>query len=97
LSGPASTGPLALEELTMSGAFDWLDTLTQQVGAVAGKAVDAYSDIQQNKSTLAAKQLDLQTVAYTSPLQLGGTGGSMLPLLIGGVLVVGVLIFALRK
>ena len=80
----------------MSGVFDWLDTLTTQAGTLAGKAVDAYTTIEQNKSTLAAKQLDLTPVNNTSPLQLA-SGGSALPWVIGGVLVVGVLIFALRR
>ena len=71
----------------MAGVFDWLDTLTQQAGAVAGRAVDAAASVA-NNSTAAAAAIDQTRVAATSPVQTAVPGGSYLPWIIGGVVVV---------
>jgi len=71
----------------MAGVFDWLDTLTQQAGAVAGRAVDAAASVA-NNSTAAAAAIDQTRVAATSPVQTVVVGGSYLSWITGGVVVV---------
>jgi hypothetical protein len=80
----------------MAGALDWLDSLTSGVGAIAGKAVDAAGQVAVIKATAAAKQLDQTPVRNTSPLQIAG-GGSILPYVIGGVVLLVVGFLLLRK
>jgi len=80
----------------MSGVFDWLDTLTQQAGAVAGKAVDAAASVA-NSSTAAAAALDQTRVTATSPIQTAVPGGSYLPWIVGGVVVIAAAWFLSRR
>lgn len=83
----------------MAGIFEWLDTLTTQVGNVAGKAVDVVGDVvKQRAGDTAAAQYDeqrAQTAATLSGgLSFGGNG-----LLIAGVAAVVIVaaVIALRK
>ena len=71
----------------MSGVFDWLDTLTQTAGQVAGQAVNAAASVA-NNSTAAAAAIDQTRVPYTSPVQTAIPGGSYAPWIIGGVVVI---------
>jgi hypothetical protein len=47
----------------MSGAFEWLDTLTQTVGTVAGKAVDVVGKVAESTAAKAADTQNDQTAA----------------------------------
>lgn len=82
----------------MAGAFDWLDTLANQVGVVAGKAVDVVNNVATVKATAAAESQDQTGTAATSPLQTAIPGGSIIPWAIGGTaLLVAVFLLARRK
>lgn len=61
----------------MAGAFDWLDTLTTQVGNVAGKAIDAAGDVATAKIESEQRRAvagDMSPVPATSPLQTARPG-----------------------
>lgn len=85
----------------MSGAFDWLDTLTSNIGNVAGKAVDVAGQIATEKykaEQLAAVRADQSAVPYTSPIQTAGVGLTVSPvLLLGGMVAVVALVLLMRK
>lgn len=82
----------------MAGAFDWLDTLTSQIGDVAGRAVDAAGAVatakieaEQRRATIA----DTSPVPSTSPIQTARPGMVLNPVWIGVGLVaaVGLVLF----
>jgi|GEM_PF-3460543 len=77
----------------MSGAFDWLDNLTTQVGNVAGKAVDAVGAVgAANAAANAAKlQNDQTAVKPAASLQatVSGNGSVLLWVGIGALVLVG--------
>jgi hypothetical protein len=80
----------------MAGVFDWLDTLTSTAGDLAGKAVTAAASVA-NTSTTAAAQTDQTYIASTSPIQTAIPGGSYLPWMLGGLVLVGLVWFVSRK
>jgi len=61
----------------MAGAFDWLDTLTSQIGDVAGRAVDAAGAVASAKIEAEQRRAtvgDTSPVPATSPLQTAQPG-----------------------
>jgi hypothetical protein len=79
----------------MAGALDFLDTLTQTIGQVAGQAIKSAGDVA--SATIAAKAQDLSPVETTSAVQNQAMSTNYLPWIIGGgVLLVGAF-FLLRK
>lgn len=85
----------------MAGAFDFLDTLTSNLGDVAGRAVDAVGAVASAKiaaEQARATQPDITPVAATSPLQTATATLGFNPLwLIGGVVTVGALVLLMRR
>lgn len=85
----------------MAGALDWLDTLTQTVGDVAGRAVDAAGKVATARIDLEAKRAtiaDQTPVGGTSPLQTARPGMSISPLWVGvGLVGVVGLVILLRR
>ena len=85
----------------MAGAFDFLDTLTSQLGDVAGRAVDAAGavatakiDAEQRRATIP----DQTPVGATSPLQTARPGFAVNPLwVVAGVVGIVGLVILLRK
>lgn len=78
----------------MAGVMDFLDTLTTQVGQVAGQAVKSAGDVA--SATIAARAQDQTRTENTSALQSGGNT-NVLPWVIGGtVLLIGAYLL-LRK
>ncbi len=77
----------------MAGAFDWLDTLTSQIGDVAGRAVDAAGAVASAKIEAEQRRAvvgDVSPVPATSPLQTAQPG-IVIPtelILLGGFVVV---------
>jgi hypothetical protein len=85
----------------MAGAFEWLDNLTTQVGAVAGKAVDYAGQVAvTNAAVQAARtQNDQTAVKPASVLQASGTGGISPWVWVAGagVLALGVVLLLRRR
>jgi len=79
----------------MSGAFDWLDNLTTQVGNIAGKAVDAVGNVAQAAETAKA-QTDQAAVRPAASAQVSLSGSSTV-LWVVGALAVGLVIFLVVK
>lgn len=83
------------------GAFDWLDTLTSQIGDVAGRAIDAAGTVATAKIDAAAKSAvtpDTTPVGGTSPIQTARPGIVIAPdmLLLGAIVAVGVILYLRR-
>lgn len=88
----------------MAGAFDWLDTLTQQTGDVLGRAVEAAGAVatakieaEQRRATIG----DTTPAAATSPIQTARPGFVVEPQMalmlgIGVAVVIGAFVL-LRK
>lgn len=79
----------------MAGAFDWLDSLVNQVGTVAGKAVDAAANIASNAT--AGATADKTPVGGTSPLQTAVAGTPVWVWAAGAVVLLGVGYLVFRK
>jgi hypothetical protein len=79
----------------MAGVLDFLDTLTQTVGQVAGQAVKSAGDVA--SATIAAKAQDrINPQETTSPLQ-NVQAANVLPWVVGGGLLLVGAYFLLRK
>lgn len=82
----------------MSGVFDFLDNLTTQAGAVAGRAVDVVGQLATANGNNAAKVPDQQEAARAATLSGNVSLGGNTLLWVGiGVVAVGVLYMALRR
>jgi len=85
----------------VAGALDFLDTLTSQLGDVAGRAVDAAGAVATAKIEQEQQRAvigDTSAVPYTSPLQTAQAGFVVTPMMLfAGVALVGVLVLVLRK
>lgn len=84
----------------MSGAFDWLDNLTTQVGNVAGKAVDIVGQVGAANAALKSAQLQNDQTAARPAASLqatvSGSGNMMLWVGVGAAVLVGAYLL-LRK
>lgn len=79
----------------MAGVLDFLDTLTQTVGQVAGKAVEAAGSVA--TATIAAKAQDKINQQETTSALQNVQASSVLPWVIGGGLLLVGAYFLLRK
>lgn len=70
----------------MAGAFDWLDTLSSQIGDVAGRAVDAAGAVASAKIDAEQRRAvigDQSPVPATSPIQTARPGIVVNPVWVG--------------
>lgn len=84
----------------MSGLFDFLDELGTQAGNVAGRAVDAASQvaIARVNADSAARVADQSAAAPAATLSAGlNLGGNTLLWVIGGALLIGAVILIARR
>lgn len=84
----------------MAGAFDWLDTLSSQIGDVAGRAVDAAGAVatakieaEQRRATIG----DTSPVPATSPIQTAMPGIVINPVWLGVGVVAAVGLFLVMR
>lgn len=83
----------------MAGIFEWLDTLTTQVGTVAGKAVDVVGSVAAQRASATAAAVPDQSSASPAATLSGGLSFGGNGLLIAGVAAVVIVaaVIALRK
>jgi len=87
-----------MSEASSNGALGWLDTLTNNIGAVAGKAVDVVGQVAQASAAAKAQtdQANAKPVA-SAQVALSGSGSTLLWVGVGLVVIIGAVVLLRRR